>query len=87
MGFFMLFVRLGKIAAWLLLINGVLMVAISLGFAIWGDQAAFQHYFPGKSTGKSIDAGFRYIGIAIGFGIASHIGATLSLILERRDQE
>jgi heme/copper-type cytochrome/quinol oxidase subunit 1 len=87
MGFFMLFVRLGQIAAWLLLINGVLMVTISLGFATWGDQAAFQQYFPGKSTGKSIDAGFRYIGISIGFGIASHIAATLFLILERRDQE
>ena len=83
----MLFVRLGQIAAWLLLINGMLMVAISLGFAIWGDQATFQQYFPGKSTGKSIDAGFRYLGVAISFGIASHIGATLSLILERRDQE
>jgi heme/copper-type cytochrome/quinol oxidase subunit 1 len=87
MGFFMLFVRLGKIAAWLLLINGMLMVAISLGFAIWGDQTTFQQYFPGKSTGKSIDAGLRYIGIAIGFGIASHIGETLFLILERRGQE
>lgn len=87
MGFFMLFVRLGKIAAWLLLINGMLMVTISLGFAIWGDQTTFQQYFPGKSTGKSIDAGLRYIGIAIGFGIASHIGETLFLILERRGQE
>jgi len=87
MGFFMLFVRLGKIAAWFLLINGMLMVAISLGFAIWGDQTTFQQYFPGKSTGKSIDAGLRYIGIAIGFGIASHIGETLFLILERRGQE
>lgn len=83
----MLFVRLGEIAAWLLLINGMSMVAVSLGFTIWGDQAAFQQYFPGKSSGKSIDAGFRYIGIAIGFGIASYIGATLALILERRNQE
>lgn len=83
----MLFVRLGQIAAWLLLINGALMVAVGFGFAFWGDQASFQQYFPGKSTGKSIDAGFRYIGIAVGFGIAAHIGATLTHILDRRDQE
>ena len=40
MGFFMLFVRLGQIAAWLLLINGVLMVTISLFRAMAGAETA-----------------------------------------------
>lgn len=86
MGFFMLFVRLGKIAAWLLLINGMLMVAISLGFAIWWTNHV-PAILPGQEHRQKHRRRTRYIGIAIGFGIASHIGETLFLILERRGQE
>lgn len=72
----MFFIRLGKAAAWFLLI----MALIPLGFGFFGaffveDTVAYAHrYFGASDTGEMIDEGFRWLGISIGFGIAAEIG-------------
>lgn len=74
----MLFVRLGQIVAWYLMITSVLTLVMSFGFAVFGDQETFQQYFPGKSTGASIDAAGRYLFASIALGVLCHIGSVVT---------
>lgn len=80
----MLFVRLGQIAAWLLLVSGGMTFASGLGFAILGDQELFRQYFPGKSTGENIDKGLYWMGLGIAFGTAAHVASALNRIARSR---
>ncbi len=71
------FVRICYFLGILIFFGSVLMLAVSVGFAIWGEPGAFQSFFPGRSMGKLIDQNLYGILVGSALGAIGEIGRKL----------
>jgi hypothetical protein len=81
----MLFSHLARIAAWLVLIYGVVSIVAGFGFATWGPQESFLHYFPGRSTGQMVDQGIYWTLVGIAFGTVAEISFAIRRMTKEAD--
>lgn len=71
------FVRICYFLGVLIFFGSALMLAVSIGFAVWGEPGAFESYFPGRSTGKMIDQNLYGILVGSALGAIGEIGRKL----------
>ncbi|WP_287347168.1 hypothetical protein [Mesorhizobium sp.] len=83
----MIFTKLGRVIAWLLVIVGGSQAVLAFAIAFQTGQSMGPRYFGSKPTGEVIDAGMLYVLIGVAVGMVAEISRSVAAKAEVTKQE